>query len=291
MKGPTRTIIIAEIGGTSVKIGFAHQGQVNAYARTYPTSRLRTPSPVEQLVAILREACAEAQLEPDSLVATVPGFIGPDQDTILSTANIPEFEGLKLASTLSSQLGIPVRLERDSVLQLLGEHTAGVAQGENEVLAIYFGTGIGAAYLVDGKVFRGSGWALEIGHMPIYRPDISPVPQSIEELASGKALSKLAERHKLGNDELFRDIERPETQAEISEFISNQAMAAACAITICSPRILILAGGVVELKHYPRSLLESRIRDCLPSIAGVFPPDIRWGELGWRAAIHGALAL
>ena len=118
-------------------------------------------------------------------MATVPGFIDRDFDTVLHTANIPELSGIRLASELALELGVPVRLERDVVLQLLGESIAGAVLHEREVLAVYIGTGVGAAYLGENGIFRGGGWALEIGHMPLHRPDASVgPPKRIEAYAS-----------------------------------------------------------------------------------------------------------
>ena len=154
----TGALAVVEIGGTSVKIGFARNGQPLDFARTHPTASIRTASPVAALAAHLRAASGEAGVAVDRIVATVPGFIDRDGDTVLHTANVPELNGLPLASGLSAALGVPVRLERDVVLQLLGEAAAGAVAGEREVLAVYFGTGIGAAYLGAGGIFRGGGY-------------------------------------------------------------------------------------------------------------------------------------
>ena len=128
-------------------------------------------------------AAAEAGLAPSTLVATVPGFVDRDFDTVLHAANVPELNGLQLASELRQALGLPVLLERDVVLQLLGESAAGAVRGRCEVLAIYIGTGIGAAYLGEQGIFRGGGWALEIGHIPVLSSlDEHPLREKDREL-------------------------------------------------------------------------------------------------------------
>ncbi|MEJ0002739.1 MAG: ROK family protein [Pararobbsia sp.] len=52
-------------------------------------------------------------------------------------------------------LGLPVVLERDSNLALLGESLAGAAKDADSVLGIFFGTGIGGSLIIDGVPFRG----------------------------------------------------------------------------------------------------------------------------------------
>jgi len=284
-------ICVAEIGGTSVKVGFVHDGEVTPYARRFPSVALRNDAPVAALATILREAMHDAQIQPESVVATVPGFIGVDQDTVLHTANLPELNGVKLASALAAELRVDVKLERDSVLQLLGESAAGAVRHESEVLGVYFGTGIGAAYLGKEGIFRGGGWALEIGHVPHYRPDLYPSPKRVEHFASGRALVEMAERHNSSVPDLFSPDAPAQIRDEIDQVIWHQASVVASTITIMSPRIVLLGGGVVETENYPRKVIETRIFETLPILKSVCPVEIRWAQLGWKSAIFGALVL
>jgi hypothetical protein len=48
---------------------------------------------------------------------------------------------------LARETGIPVILERDAVLALMGEYAAGGCRGAKSVLGFFFGTGVGASYL------------------------------------------------------------------------------------------------------------------------------------------------
>jgi allose kinase len=287
------TIAVAEIGGTSVKIGFALGALPVAFTRTYPTAGLRQGAPIAKLAGLLRAASSEAGMKPDRVVATVPGFIGLDFDTILHTANIPELNGVRLASELALELGMPVRLERDVVLQLLGESVAGAVIGEYEVLAVYLGTGIGAAYLGKGGIFRGGGWALEIGHMPVYRPGTGDrQPKRIETYASGTALVELAAAHGVAVSELFQ-VSRslPRLGEALDDVLSHQAATIASAAALFSPRIILIGGGMIEMNEYPREILKQRIGECLPHSDRIQPLDIRRASLGWQAAIHGAVLI
>lgn len=285
------TIAVAEIGGTSVKIGFADRGRPSAFVRTYPTAELRQGDPVAKLAGLVRSAADEAAIEIDRIVVTVPGFIGRDFDTVLHAANIPELSGIRLASELSASLGIPVSLERDVVLQLLGEHAAGAVQNERQVLAIYLGTGIGAAYLGEYGIFRGGGWALEIGHMPIRKAgDPQQTPQRVEAYASGATLVELAAAFGQPVAQLFRHADNvPPLHQALDDIVWHHAVTIASAVVLFSPRIILLGGGVVEMDAYPRHALKQRIVDCLPFADRVYQVEIRWAGLGWQAAIHGAI--
>lgn len=289
----TDTIAVAEIGGTSVKVGFAADGAPLEFARTYSTCELRQGAPVARLARLLRHAAGDAGLAIQRVVATVPGFIGRDFDTVVHTANIPELNGIRLASELARELSAPVRLERDVVLQLLGEAAAGAVRGEREVLAVYFGTGIGAAYLGEGGIFRGGGWALEIGHMPVLESGgRHESPSRIEAYASGMTLVELASAHAIEVKDLFLAARQsPQLGKALDDVVWRQAATVAGAIVLFSPRTLLLGGGVVGMKGYPRDLLERRIVGYLPHSGLIHALDTRWASLGWQAAIHGAIHL
>ncbi|OBQ69612.1 ROK family protein (plasmid) [Mesorhizobium loti] len=286
------TIAVVEIGGTSVKVGFADHGIPVDFARTYPTAQLRQGAPVVGLAHVVAAASRDSGLKPASVVATVPGFIDKDFDTVLHTANFPELEGIRLGTELASKLGVPVRLERDVVLQLLGESVAGAVAQQSEVLAVYLGTGIGAAYLGKDGIFRGGGWALEIGHMPVYRPDDGRRPKRAETYASGATLVELASDYEVPVADLFAAVGQPPSLGEwLDEIVWQQAVTIATAAALFSPQTILIGGGIVDMKSYPRQTLKQRIADSLPHSLVVQPLDIRWAALGWQAAIHGAVLL
>ncbi|MET0527077.1 MAG: ROK family protein, partial [Microvirga sp.] len=136
-------LAVVEIGGTSVKFGFAQGREQLTFTRVVPTTDIQRLDPVSALASNLLRATEGAGIEPAQVVVTVPGFIDRDFDHVLSAANVPELNGIALASELQARIGIPVKLERDVVLQLLGESFAGAVRDETHVLAVYFGTGIG----------------------------------------------------------------------------------------------------------------------------------------------------
>jgi allose kinase len=285
--------IVVEIGGTSVKIGFAEGARPHGFTRTSPTSGIRVADPIAALAAQIEDASAKAGLSPNRVVATVPGFIDLDRDRVLAAANVPELNGRRLATELSTALGLDVLLERDVVLQLLGECRSGVAVGETHVLAVYFGTGIGAAYLADGRIFRGGGWAMELGHAPVHGQGRSLPglkPDSLEVYASGRTLSALAQEHRVSVESLF-SAAGPDLRGALDTLVRDQAFAVATAIALLSPRVVVLGGGVVAMADYPRNTLAATIAAHLPLPQTICPLDLRWATLGWQAAIWGAIAL
>jgi allose kinase len=288
-------IAVIEIGGTSVKIGFAVDNEPFTETRTFPTVTIRTAEPVKALAVLTRTVCDELGLWPMRVVATVPGFIDRSFDRVLHAANVPELNGRRMASELSQALGLPVRLERDVVLQLLGECRAGAAIGESHVLGVYLGTGIGAAYRGESRIFRGGGWALEIGHMPVHgRGETLPglLPDRLEVYASGRKLEALGNQYAIPVSAIFSASHGiAELQTKLMNLVRDQAFAIAGAIAMFSPQVVVLGGGILEMVDYPRDRLKREIVGHLPLPSEVLPLDLRWAALGWRAAIYGALEI
>ncbi|MEM1285880.1 MAG: ROK family protein [Pseudomonadota bacterium] len=287
------TLLVADLGGTSMKIGAVVDGVPQAIHQRVASSNFRTRDPLGAMADVLSGFASEHRLSPEAVVMTVPGFVDRDFDHALYVANIPELNGLAVASGLSARLGKPVMLERDAVLLLQGEQLQGAAQGQDCVLGIFFGTGVGAAFIDDGEVFRGAGWALEIGHMPIHG-DAEPLDglkaDSLEVYASGRRLNALADHHAVAVEDLFRPGGPPALQADLDLFVRDQAFATASAMLMLCPKALVLGGGILDMAGYPRDALVRQIRE-----RATLPPsralDVRFAQLGWRAALHASARL
>ena len=286
------TILVVDIGGTKVKFGFTIAGNPHTYMRFFPSDELRTQDPVEGLVEMICAVIREAGLTPDIVVSTVPGFLDTDGDRVLFAANIPELNGRCLANELSTRIGIPVLLERDSILSLVGESLAGSGRGAGSLLGLFFGTGVGAAFLQDGRPFRGAGWALEIGHMPFkgegHRLE-GTRSNCLEAYVSGHALQTIASRHGVSIDEVFvKAAENHEIASDLEDFIGDQAFAIGTAVAMFSPQAILLGGGVCEMIAFPRNKLARLIEANSPFAQTGRPMDLRWAALGWRSVLHGA---
>lgn len=287
-------ILVIDIGGTNIKFGFSLDGVAQAYHRLFPTALLQQGDPILRLATMVREVMAEIDMQPDMLVATVPGFLDADEDRVIFAGNVQALNGRRLATELTSLLGLPVCLERDSVLALMGETVEGVGKGGQAVLGIYLGTGVGAAFIQDGRPFRGAGWALEIGHIPFgsegrtlggLRPD------SLETYVSGRALQRIAEAHGAPIDDVFvlsLNGDCGPLSVAVDRFIEDLSTAIGIVTTLFSPDILVLGGGVCEMADFPKARIEALIVKKGPFEQIGQKLDLRWAALGWRGVLNGA---
>ncbi|WP_375568227.1 ROK family protein [Ahrensia marina] len=287
------TILVADVGGTSMKLSAVLDGAPAPFSQRVSSHELRCADPLGAFETIFQTFAKNHALAFDAVVMTVPGFVDRDFDRVLYAANLPELNGVSLSSGLSKRLGVPVTLERDAVLLLQGERASGVAQGTDSVLGIFFGTGVGAALIENDQVFRGAGWALEIGHMPIHG-DAEPLDglkaDSLEVYASGRRLNQLAETYGVPVEALFEQEGPPALLDDLETFVRDQAFATASSLLMFCPETLVLGGGVLDMRGYPREALVEQVR-ARATLPPKRPLDIRFATRGWRAVLDAAQAL
>lgn len=155
-------VIGVDVGGTNIRAGV-----VDAEGTVIDTVQAPTPGSEQALEAGLAQVVA--QLRTRHVVAAVglavAGFITPDSATVRFAPHL-SWRQAPVASRMEQRLGLPVLLEHDANAAAWAEHRFGAANGGRVVVLLAIGTGIGAALLIEGQLFRGAhGVAPELGHL------------------------------------------------------------------------------------------------------------------------------
>ena len=81
----------------------------------------------------------------------------------------PNVEGqeVRFRAIFEAELGLPTVVDNDTNVSCLAEARVGAARHYKQVCMITLGTGIGGAWMVNGRLYRGRGFAGEVGHMPV----------------------------------------------------------------------------------------------------------------------------
>lgn len=287
-------VVVVDMGGTRIRVGHLQAGTSMDTIETFDSGSLRVDDAVIALACLIQSHVTQYALRPGVVVIGIPGIIDHARDTLEHCNNLPQLEGIGLRRDLARHLGCAVMLEQDIMLQLLGEWRSGSAQHSEAVLGLYFGTGIGAAYLRHGDPFRQGASSLQAGHIPVLGRGKRCMCGNLdcaEAYASGHTLTALAESGDVPVEQLFDRRDHPALHDALDEFILLQAWTIATAVTLLEPDMVLIGGGIPHMAGYPRDELERIVRAHLQHPRPGDTLDIRWAALEAQAVQHGALAL
>jgi glucokinase len=163
--------LAVDLGGSHATCALVEDKQILA-SGTVPadrTNRLKSllPSLTETLKGIRGETSSSSLT---GVVFSFCGLVDHAHGRILSTnAKFDDAPGLDLVAWCRKELDLPLKLENDARLALLGEWYAGAARECDDVVMITLGTGIGAAAMSQGRLLRGkhSQAGCLGGHLPV----------------------------------------------------------------------------------------------------------------------------
>jgi glucokinase len=187
-----------DVGGTKVATATLEAGQLSE-SRLWHTEQGSQQALVEQLVEAI-----EAARGPHACAVGigVPSVVEFKAGRIRSSVNIP-LKDVPLRELLSDRIGLPVFVENDASCAALAEAFENGRLICPHLVLYTIGTGVGGGLVLNGRLYRGAtGAAAEVGHTIIgldlahgapQEPGEFPQPGSLEALASGRALDRLAD--------------------------------------------------------------------------------------------------
>jgi predicted NBD/HSP70 family sugar kinase len=191
-------------------------------------------------------------------------------------------EEAPLTMMLESKIGCSVFIENDSRAMAYGEYKAGVGNNEETMLFINASWGLGAGFIIDGKLFYGkSGFSGEFGHFPFFDNEIicrcgkrgcletgasgSAVHRIFMERLKGGAVSMLSEKFAAGDkislDDIMTALGKEDVLAiEVMEQVGHAlGKAISGLINLFNPELIVIGGTLAEAKDYLMLPLKSSI--------------------------------
>ena len=301
--------LAVDVGGTHVSCG-AVDGRKLLEVITIETDSGGTLSALLQVIAnALQQLIANHGAIFGGIAFGFCGLVDGAAGRIVSTNHkYSDATGLDLVAWAQDQFRLPLILENDSRMALLGERYSGAAQDSDDVVMMTLGTGIGTAVIMGGRLVRGKHFQAGClgGHFTIVAGgrlcscgargcfEAEASTYALPEVCRGTAgfaASALAHEPRLDFPTLFRLAELGDTVAtEIrSRCISIWAACALSLVHAYDPDLLILGGGVMR-SSFP--ILEA-VQEHVDSYAWTPWGKVRVcaAQLGSDAALLGAVPL
>ncbi|MXZ30413.1 MAG: ROK family protein [Acidimicrobiia bacterium] len=242
------------------------------------------------------------------------GLVGRS-GVVTTSPNIPAIDDFPLRAELAERLARPVTVDNDATAALRGEMEGGAADGFSDGLLCTFGTGIGAATLLDGAIRRGAhGLAGEAGHM-VVAPE---GPECLcgrrgcwERVASGDALGRAARAAaEAGRAPALRErvagrvgdlrgrhvgelatAGDPVARRLLRECSRWVALGLNNLILLIDPQVVVLGGGLSELGEVFLAPVRDELAEIYIDQERRPPVAVRPARHGDRAGVIGAARL
>ena len=144
---PKACAIGFDIGGTNIRAArISENGEVLAW-KSQPTESV--PGLVVKQIAGLVRLLSDGNVR--AIGIGLPGRVDVQKNHILSGGYV-DLTGVPLASALAESFDVPVTLDNDCNMALVGEQAVGRARGIANVMMFTIGTGIGGAVFSNGKI-------------------------------------------------------------------------------------------------------------------------------------------
>ncbi len=151
-----------DVGGTKVAAGVVDPAGriVEKLKRVTPAARADTA--IEVIAGVVNEL--QARHDVDAVGIGTAGFVDQARSTVLFAPNLA-WRDEPVKKRVEARIGRPVVVENDANAAAWAEVRRGAARGQQHVVMITVGTGIGAGIVIDGHLYRGRfGSAGEPGH-------------------------------------------------------------------------------------------------------------------------------
>jgi glucokinase len=165
-------VVGVDLGGTKILAGiFDNSLECIGTAKVSTKAQRGVDAVIERIDRCVRDAVDEADLSMKQVAGLgigAPGAVDFKSGTVIFAPNMDGWKDVALKKDLEKHLGVPVFVENDANIAVLGVHVAELKAKPQSVVGIFVGTGIGGGLIINGEPFSGfNHTAGEIGHMVI----------------------------------------------------------------------------------------------------------------------------
>ena len=159
----SKKILAFDIGGT--KIAYSLIDEKGCLCSE--VTKISTPRDSAEILATLKRVVSGFEDQIEAVAVATAGEVSKDNDRIIaSVGNMPKNYMNTPFAELSSK---PVVVENDANAAMWGELHIGAAKGCKDAMLVAIGTGVGVAFVIDGKLLKGKSGCAGEAHFPVNR--------------------------------------------------------------------------------------------------------------------------
>ncbi|MEA3409206.1 MAG: ROK family protein [Candidatus Eisenbacteria bacterium] len=307
-----RAYLGIDIGGTNIKAALVSKEGALVAFRSMPWSGGPAGDAVD-VVSRLTQNLTNVNKDHEIVACGVgsAGLVDTSSGVVRLSPNLPEWHDVELRRMVAEALGLPTTIENDANAAAYGEYLAGAARGATNAVVLTIGTGIGGGLILNGALYRGGGFAGEVGHTTVERdgePCLCGNAGCLERLASAEAVVRSVRRLiSEGRESVLVTTETAAalTAKEVGEAAaSGDAVAAealeqvgralgaglANLVLTLDPDVIVIGGGVAAAGEPLLAPTRAEMaRRCYCGSASL--PRVVPAELGNTAGVVGAALL
>jgi len=282
-------VVAVDVGGTGIKSAL-----VDSDLNIIDTLHVSTPKndSTGEAVATAIEAIVDHFKDRGAISAVglaVPGALDEPAGVSRWTGNLG-WKNVPIVSLVQEKIGIPVAFKHDVRAGAVAEMRHGSLKGITNGIFLPIGTGIAAAFIMDGEIRAADGYAGEVGHINIgsNRSCVCGKVGCLEATSSTLAISK-AYAERTGTNKTTQEIVAAISTDQIAQQVWDEAVAGlvrGCMymITMIAPEVITLGGGLAQSGQLLR---EALVAGLDREITFQRRPDIRLAHYGASAGSIG----
>ena len=263
-----------DIGGTNLRCGILGEGGTvkSRLSVSFPKSLNEAEKQVDFIIGNVKQfLSANEKYGVKSIGVGIAGQIDDKTGSVLFSPNLNWHE-VPLKYILEKETGLDVYIANDLTAITFVEWKFGSGKGEDNIICIFVGTGIGSGIIIDGSLYSGcSNASGEIGHITIVsggRKCTCGNYGCLEAYAGGLGIANIAKERAAADINGFKNIinaagggidgisaetvadaykagdkKAAELIRETGVYLSDGVISA---INLLNPCVIILGGGVIN---------------------------------------------
>src|SRR5258708_36513669 len=152
-------VVGVDLGGTKILAGiFDNSLECIGTAKVSTKPQRGVEAVIERIERSVQDAADEADLTMKQIGGIgigAPGAVDFETGNGIFAPNLEGWKDVPLKKELEKQLGVPVFVENDANIAVLGVHVAELKSKPRNVVGIFVGTGIGGGLIINGELYSG----------------------------------------------------------------------------------------------------------------------------------------